>query len=211
MDGDCTYDPKDMINFSRYIPSFNLVVGVRKTGRKNIPFLNRFGNGLISLIFNLFFGTGLGDVCSGMYVLKTDFARQLNLNSNGFEIEAEILAKAAIVGGVAQVPINYRSRIGKQKLRPFKDGYNILKKVLKLGAIYNPITFYSMLIGSSLVTLSFMLIILTGLIYSNMTVITSLELSFLQNFGLLSIFVGIIASIQKQVEQRIVNRLLMKK
>jgi dolichol-phosphate mannosyltransferase len=211
MDGDCTYDPKDMIKFSEYIPSFNLVVGARITGRENIPPLNRFGNGIISLFFNLFFGTGLSDVCSGMYLLKTDFARQLNLSSYGFEIEAEILAKTATVGGVAQVPINYRSRIGKQKLRPFKDGYNILKKILKLGAAYNPITFFSMLVGSSMIALSFIFAILTELFYSNVKIITSLELSFLQNFGWLSLFVGFFASFQKQVEQRIINRLLMKK
>jgi dolichol-phosphate mannosyltransferase len=211
MDGDYTYDPKDISKFLLYASSMNLVIGARTKGRENISLLNRFGNWVINKTFNLFFGTKISDVCSGMYFLKTAFAKQLDLNSNGFEIEAEILAQATNFGGIAEVPINYRSRIGKQKLRPFKDGYRIIKKILKMAATYNPITFFSMLIGSSLISLSVFIFILLGANYANLQPLTLLGTLSLPNLGLLILLIGVVTSLQKRLEQKMLNKILMNK
>ena len=53
MDGDCTYHPKDIQKFYPKILVYDQVIGLRMSGRENIPTLNRFGNRIINAIFNL--------------------------------------------------------------------------------------------------------------------------------------------------------------
>jgi dolichol-phosphate hexosyltransferase len=61
-------------------------------------------------------GTNLSDVLTGMYMLKTDAARNLHFHTGGFNVEVEIASQLAQDGSVTEVPIRYRERIGKQKL-----------------------------------------------------------------------------------------------
>jgi len=130
LDGDCTYDPRDIENVVSPLSNSDLVIGVRAFGRKNIPIFNRIGNRLINLIFNLLMGTNLQDVCSGMYSLKTDFSKNLTFKTEGFDVEVEIVAQASKYGKVAQVPIRYHDRVGLQKLQPVKDGLHIIFRVI---------------------------------------------------------------------------------
>jgi len=132
LDGDCTYDPKDIENVVSPLRDADLVIGVRALGRKNIPIFNRFGNMMINAIFNLLMGTDLKDVCSGMYGLRTDFARNLTFKTEGFDVEVEIAAQASKYGVIAQVPIRYHDRVGLQKLQPVKDGLHIMCRVITM-------------------------------------------------------------------------------
>jgi dolichol-phosphate mannosyltransferase len=130
MDGDCTYDPKDIENVVSPLRTADLVIGVRALGRYNIPLFNRIGNKLINILFNFLMNTDLKDVCSGMYGLKTSFAKQLSFKTEGFDVEVEIAAQASKYGKIAQVPIRYHDRVGFQKLQPIKDGFNILSRII---------------------------------------------------------------------------------
>ncbi len=130
LDGDCTYDPRDIENVVSPLSNSDLVIGVRTLGRKNIPLFNRVGNRLINFIFNLLMGTNLQDVCSGMYSLKTNFSKKLTLKTEGFDVEVEIAAQASKYGKVSQVPIRYHDRVGRQKLQPVKDGLHIIYRIL---------------------------------------------------------------------------------
>ena len=60
------------------------LIGARTQGRENISRVNRFGNWGINKIFNLFFGTNLTDVCSGLYMLETSFAKEIPFTTEGF-------------------------------------------------------------------------------------------------------------------------------
>jgi dolichol-phosphate mannosyltransferase len=130
LDGDCTYDPKDIENVVSPLSNSDLVIGVRALGRNNIPLFNRIGNRMINQIFNLLMGTKLQDVCSGMYSLKTEFAKNLTFKTEGFDVEVEIAAQASKYGKISQVPIRYHDRVGQQKLQPVKDGLHIIFRVL---------------------------------------------------------------------------------
>jgi dolichol-phosphate mannosyltransferase len=125
LDGDCTYDPRDIENVVSPLNNSDLVIGVRALGRNNIPLFNRVGNMLINLLFNLLMGTNLQDVCSGMYSLRTDFSKNLTFKTEGFDVEVEIAAQASRYGKISQVPIRYHDRVGNQKLQPVKDGLHI--------------------------------------------------------------------------------------
>ena len=143
MDGDCTYNPGDVEKFLPHIENYDQIIGARVNGRDHIPLLNRLGNWVITKTFNFLFGTNLTDVCSGMYLVRTDFARQLNFEAGGFDAEVELVAQAAKEGKVTQVPINYNKRAGTQKLNSWKHGFQILGAVLRLARSYNPVFLFS--------------------------------------------------------------------
>ncbi len=141
MDGDYTYDPSAIDQM--LIAAFESpeVIGYRSEGRENIPLLHRLGNWILTKFFNVIFITDLKDVCSGMYIVRTDIVKSLIGRSKGFSIEAEIAAAASHEGRIIEVPVRYRKRIGRKKLSSFKDGLSIFLSIFILGWYYNPIFF----------------------------------------------------------------------
>ena len=141
MDGDYTYDPAYIRAMLEVIKGADEVIGARVYGRENIPLLNRLGNWIITKAFNLLFGTKLRDVCSGMWMTRTEVLREMVPETRGFSIEVEVAANIASSAGlIKEVPIRYRRRIGKPKLKRI-HGFSILKDVLKLSWAYNPVFF----------------------------------------------------------------------
>ncbi|MEM3083832.1 MAG: glycosyltransferase family 2 protein [Nitrososphaerales archaeon] len=145
MDGDFTYDASCIDRFLQHMNSYDEVIGARMTSSNNMSHLHKFGNMVITKIFNLLMNTNLSDVCSGMYLLRTSSARELNLETDGFDVEAEIAAQIASSGGITEVPVIYRPRLGKQKLSTWKHGFKIVRSIFGLARSYNPGAFYSML------------------------------------------------------------------
>ena len=136
MDGDFTYDPSCIPRFLEHIQSYDQIIGVRNLhGKKNTSVLHKLGNKIITKTFNALMGTSLSDLCCGMYTLRTESAKYMDLSSTGFDVEAEIAAQIASYGRITEVPINYRQRIGQQKLSTWKHGFKILNTILKLGII----------------------------------------------------------------------------
>ena len=129
MDGDSTYDAADIETLLDRAHEYDEVVGARN--RANISRVRRFGNRVISNIFNSLFQTSITDVCSGMYLLNLRLAKNLEFRSKGFSVEAEILAQAVSRGQVTEVPINYRKRVGQSKLSPITSGMEIIGSILE--------------------------------------------------------------------------------
>ena len=81
MDGDYTYCAKDITRFLNHGGRYAHVVGSRE--RAQMAWVHRVGNWMITRAFNLLLGAGLSDVCSGMYLLRTDVARSLSFSLEG--------------------------------------------------------------------------------------------------------------------------------
>lgn len=146
MDGDFTYDATCIDRLLQHLTSYDEIIGARiPSDKMSMTGLHKFGNRVITRVFNLLLSTKLTDVCSGMYVLRTDAARELDLSTAGFDVEAEIAAQIASSGKITEMPINYRPRMGRQKLSTWKHGFKIIKSIVNLGKTYNPGVFYSML------------------------------------------------------------------
>jgi len=148
MDGDYTYDPADIERFLPHAAEYEQIVGSRQS-KENVKLLHRLGNRLISIGFNLLFGTSVSDVCSGMYLMNTKAARQLSLRTRGFSVEVEVLAQMALRGRVTEVPISYRKRMGEPKLVGLVHGFDIMKSVLSLARTYNPAFLFSLVAASA--------------------------------------------------------------
>tara|TARA_Y100000590_G_C15542120_1_gene947400 strand:- start:200 stop:889 length:690 start_codon:yes stop_codon:yes gene_type:complete len=125
-DADFEYDPSDFKKFEKIFTDFDAdgIIGSRfiysdYTRSHNI--LNKFGNKLLTLIFNLLYNTTFTDIYSCYFAFKKDLLNGHSLKTEGFEQHAEILCKVMKKGNkFYEVPINYngRSYIEGKKIRP---------------------------------------------------------------------------------------------
>jgi len=141
MDGDCTYSAKDIEKFLPFARRYDQIFGNRREGRKNISRVHRLGNWIINRVLRLLYGTSISDICTGMYMLKTSGAKNLELTSRGFDVEVEMGIQNINLGRVTEVPISYRKRVGRRKLSTWRQGFQILWTVIKLSLSYNPVFF----------------------------------------------------------------------
>ena len=91
------------------------------------------GGKIISFLTNIFYGSKLSDVYCGYKVFKTDVLKNLNLESNGFEIEQELTIKTLKKGyQILEVPISYypRTRQEGKKIRAW-DGLKAIWLIIK--------------------------------------------------------------------------------
>ena len=139
MDGDGTYSAKDIEKFLTFAEKFDQILGNRKND--NIRPLHRLGNWIINTSLNILFGTSLSDVCTGMYLMRTDTARKLEYKSRGFNVEVEMAIQNLWTGSVTEVPISYGERLGNRKLSSWGDGLKILWTVIRMSITYNPLFF----------------------------------------------------------------------
>ncbi|MEM3546204.1 MAG: glycosyltransferase [Candidatus Bathyarchaeia archaeon] len=146
MDGDCTYNPRDVERLLMHAKDYDEVIGYR-SDRGNIPLLHRVGNGIISLAFSLMFGKHIRDPCSGMYLLRTDVAKRLELASRGFDVEVELAGQIASLGRIGEVPVSYGKRVGEGKLNAWRDGFRILMAAVRVMWLYNPVFLFSSLLA----------------------------------------------------------------
>jgi dolichol-phosphate mannosyltransferase len=172
MDGDFTYDASSIPRFVQHIGAYDEVIGARVSNGKSMTRLHKFGNEMITRAFNVLMNTMLSDVCSGMYLLKTDAAREVHLETTGFDVEAEIAAQIASAGSITEIPVNYRTRLGRQKLSTWKHGFRIISSIFQLARSYNPGVFYSML-GSLMVVPAGLMLFSSGMQYMYTGKITS--------------------------------------
>ena len=206
IDGDFTYPAKDVEHLLAHCSSYAQVIGVRD--KKHISRIHQFGNKIITSTFNLLFGAQISDVCSGMYLLNTQVARELELSSKGFITEVEIASQTAAHHNIADVPIGYRERIGKSKLSTI-NGFGILTSTIKLSWKHNPILFFSTLASTAILPalgiLSWVLYrqYIAGVWHSGWALIGVLLLLFATQ----SIAVAATSALMKRMEQRITQRL----
>lgn len=209
MDGDYTYDPKYIDDFLIHADKYDQIIGARMNGRTHIPVLNRFGNWVINKAFNTFLGAQSTDVCSGMYLLKTEAVKGLMLNSNSFDVEVELAAKMVTEGRLTEIPITYRERIGQKKMSSWKDGLQILGSVFKLARDYNPVVLFSALTSLFFIPAIGIFLFLSydflvnGTWWSQMAQIGSILLLLAYQ----SLTLGLIAVLLKRVERRLTDKL----
>ena len=115
-DADLEYDPNDFLKFFKLIEKFNpdLIIGSRlnySDYTRSYNILNKFGNKLITFLFNIIYNTTFTDIYSCYACFKKDLLNINSLKTVGFEQHAEILCKVVKKGKkFYEVPINYNGR-----------------------------------------------------------------------------------------------------
>ena len=136
-DADLEYDPIEINKFINLINRFepDLIIGSRLnypeyTRSHNI--LNKFGNMVITLIFNLFYNTTFTDIYSCYACFKKDLLNEKNLKTKGFEQHAEILCKVIRKGKkFYEIPISYNGRTHEEgKKIKFYHIFSVLFRIV---------------------------------------------------------------------------------
>jgi hypothetical protein len=102
-------------------------------GSDDLTLLRSTGNKGLTLLVNVLFGTRYSDLCYGYNALWKHRAEEINIDVDGFEIETLLTLRAARARlKVVEVPSWEGRRIhGSSNLRTFRDGWRILKLIVR--------------------------------------------------------------------------------
>jgi glycosyltransferase involved in cell wall biosynthesis len=137
MDADGSMAPQEIRHFLHFLDNgYDFVKGSRFIaggGSSDITPFRRAGNKFLLAVFNSLFDSELTDLCYGFCAFHRRYLDLLALEATGFEIEAEMTVRASQAGlRIAEVPsMEMPRRHGKSNLRAVRDGFRVLRTVLR--------------------------------------------------------------------------------
>ena len=140
MDADGQHQPRDIKKILPYIEEYDMVVGAR-TKKSKISLLRRPGKKILSITANYLAGMKIPDLNSGFRALKKDFAMEfMHILPNTFSFSTTITL-ALITSGynVKYVPIEAPERVGKSKIKPFRDGFRFIMLIMRTIVLFDPL------------------------------------------------------------------------
>jgi len=136
IDADYTYPAKNlapMIKILEESPEIGMVCGNRLNNQLKMdvmPNVFHIGNKFLSFTHSLLNGVDLDDPLTGLRVVRREIIANWLPKSKGFDIEVELNRLVEKKGyEIAEIPINYRARLGEKKLAP-RHGFTIFKRIL---------------------------------------------------------------------------------
>lgn len=143
IDGDGTYLPEEVHELLKPIKKgiADHVIGNRFANFEKGAFtrLNLIGNKILNFFFRVMYGVELHDILSGYRALTKDVYKNIELRKHGFEIETELTIETLAKGfRIVEVPVTYKRRAGRTKLKPFRDGFRIALTIYELLKRYSP-------------------------------------------------------------------------
>ena len=136
LDADGSMDAREVDVFMAMIGAgFDLVKGSRLAvggGSHDLTLVRWAGNKALTILANRLYKTKWTDLCYGYVAFRRDALPRLGLESSGFEIESELLGRAALAGlRIAEVPSIEMPRIaGESHLEARRDGVRVLRSML---------------------------------------------------------------------------------
>jgi glycosyltransferase involved in cell wall biosynthesis len=151
VDGDSTYDASfapQMVN-KLLTDNLDMVIGCRIDAgeTENYRAGHRFGNRMITGTVRYIFGGEFTDMLSGYRAFSRRYVKSFPAITSGFEIETELTIHALeLKMPFAEIETTYGSRPdgSNSKLSTYKDGFRILKTILRLYMIERPLEFFSL-------------------------------------------------------------------
>jgi len=161
IDADQTYPADRIMDLYRWCEKFPMVVGARKGKNASIPLFRRPVKWILTRLAQFLCGMDIPDLNSGFRIFKKDVAlRYFHMLPSGFSFTTTITLCYLTNGYfIKYVPIPYKQRVGKSKIRPFKDTVGFLSIILRTIVCFNPLKIFIP------VSLFFFLLFLASLIY----------------------------------------------
>lgn len=155
VDGDATYDPTiaprlvhmiacegfDLVNVRR-------VTGAEGSNGREYRSGHRLGNGMLTGLQRRLTGIALEDILTGYKAMSRRFVTSLPVRSQRFELEVEIASHAVAMDfAYAEVTAPYGARPdgSVSKLSTYRDGWSILRMLLRLHRDLHPFVAFSWL------------------------------------------------------------------
>jgi len=132
LDADGSMDPQEIGWFVAPLQhDFDFVKGSRHVtggGSEDLTRLRKAGNRALTGLANAVLHSNYSDLCYGYIAFRRECLEVLELQSDGFEIETELIVRAARAGlRIAEVPSLELDRIsGASNLQTFRDGWRVL-------------------------------------------------------------------------------------
>jgi glycosyltransferase involved in cell wall biosynthesis len=115
----------------------DLAIGSRFAGAFEpgaIAAIDRLGNRALTAVFGLLYRRRMTDSQAGFKAIRRATFERMRLAADGFDIEAELLARAIVQHAtIVEVPVTRRRRVaGKSRLRRVPDGLRILARIVRV-------------------------------------------------------------------------------
>jgi glycosyltransferase involved in cell wall biosynthesis len=151
VDGDATYDAPSAPRMIEKLVSehLDMVVGLR-LDKEQAAYRrgHRTGNWMLTSFLSSVFGHTFKDILSGYRVFSRRFVKSFPVLSDGFEIETELSVHALELSlPVAEIETPYYARPAGSvsKLNTWRDGFRILRTILKLYRSEKPLRFFTVI------------------------------------------------------------------
>jgi glycosyltransferase involved in cell wall biosynthesis len=149
VDGDATYDAASApAMVERLLADRVDMVVANRVGRERAAYRagHRTGNRLLTSFVASMFGPSTNDMLSGYRVFSRRFVKSFPVLSGGFEIETELTIHALELGlAVAEIDTPYfvRPEGSASKLNTWRDGFRILRTIVRLYRAERPLQFFA--------------------------------------------------------------------
>lgn len=143
-DADGTYPVNDIPKLIAQLSKSDMVVGARHSNSSNIPMSRRPAKWMLNKLANYLTGTKIPDLNSGLRVMKKDIVMNyVHLLPDGFSFTTTItLAMLTNNYRVEFVPIEYKIRSGKSKIRPIRDTMNFIQLIIRTVLYFDPLKIF---------------------------------------------------------------------
>ncbi|BAL81279.1 glycosyltransferase family 2 protein [Caldisericum exile] len=135
LDADGQHDPNELPKLmNKLSEGYDIVVGARKFSPLVMPPLRIFANSFSSFLVSLICHTKILDSQSGYRVLRTDVVKKITFETKRYQLDTEMLIKAAKCGfkiGFVEINTIYTER-AKSKINQIIDPLKFLFVTLRL-------------------------------------------------------------------------------
>ena len=136
-DCDGQHSINDIIRFSKELETNNgsIIVGIRNFDHHNVPFKNKLGNKITSLVFKLLIGIDIEDTQCGLRAIPQKYASFASkIRGDGFEYTTNLLLQAHKDKiKIKQLPIEtiYLNNNETSHFNPLRDSIRIYSSIFK--------------------------------------------------------------------------------
>lgn len=124
LDGDGQHVPEDIPAFlaARHADAADMVIGNRMAAPTGMPFARRATNQVMSATLSWLTGTACPDTQCGYRLVRLSAWKKLDLHSQRFELESEMLLAFLAAGRrVEFIPVQTRYKSEQSKIQPVRD------------------------------------------------------------------------------------------
>jgi len=143
MDADGTCDPLCFIGLIQHLFQKNadVVLGSRLNPGTQMPWVRKLGNKIFARLIGWVSGQKLTDVASGIRVIRRESLKKMVPLPDGLHFTPAMSAIAVLDPRlrIEEIPVDYRERVGRSKLKIIKDGILFLSSILFASLCYNPL------------------------------------------------------------------------
>ncbi len=141
IDADGSYAGKDLSNLAGRIQDNDMVIGARTKPGVKESLLRKIDKSFLTLLASYLVETRIPDLNSGLRIIRKDRLKEFfKILPNRFSFTAT--ATIAFLNSnlrVSFVPIDYKKRQGKSKIKPIHDTLNFIQLTIKTVMYFNPL------------------------------------------------------------------------